>query len=383
MENAFSYFNLCTACGTCRVGCTIYKEKKLDSLSPRSRILVAGMLAQDRIEISPRVIETYFTCTLCETCLNECPSGVDVPKIVKEVRYFLLERGVAPESVSGLLSTIKQTKNIFNLDNQDRLGWADDVEEIIKDKINVSAEVAYYVGCQGSFKGSLFMMPESMVYILDKAGVDFTVLGGEEWCCGDPAFLAGDESEKIKELVQHNVDKMKELGVKKIILTCPGCYRAWHEEYPDILNIKQKDFPFEILHSTEYIAELIKDGKIKLTGSYPKKVGYQDPCELGRISGIFDAPRTIIDNIPDAEFIELDENKMEATCCGGGGLCKATYDPLATAIASKKIDEFIEAGVEVLTTACPACYDNLAAGMEGKENIELQDIHELIAELME
>jgi Fe-S oxidoreductase len=342
--------------------------------------MIAGLLAQDRIDVSPRLIESFFTCTLCETCVNQCPSGVDVPKIVKIIRNYLLEKGLGPQPVNELVETVKKTKNIFNLENEDRLNWTEDVEELIKDKINKPAEVAFYVGCQESFKGSLFMMPESMVQIFDKANVDYTILGGEEWCCGNPSFLVGDRSEPMKEIVEHNIKKMEELGVKKIVLTCPGCYRAWNVAYPQIMGVKE--LPFEIIHSTEFIADLIKNNKIKLTGSYPKKVGYQDPCELGRISGVFDAPRFIIKNIPDAELIELDDTKMEATCCGGGGLCKATYDPLATAIASRKIDEFIEAGVEVLTTACPACYDNLAAGMEGK-NIELQDLHELVAELME
>ena len=140
MEEAFAYFNLCTVCGTCRVDCTIYKMKRMDSFSPRSRIMIAGLLAQDRIDVSPRLIESFFTCTLCETCVNQCPSGVDVPKIVKIVRNYLLEKGLGPQPVSELVETVKKSKNIFNLENEDRLNWTEDVEELIKDKINKPAE---------------------------------------------------------------------------------------------------------------------------------------------------------------------------------------------------------------------------------------------------
>ena len=383
MEDIIPYYNLCTTCGTCRVECTIFKIKKLDSFSPRARVMISGLLIQDKLDLnsSPKTIESIFTCTLCSMCENMCPSGVDVPKVVKSIRNYLLEKEKNPKPVSSLIETVKQTKNIFNLDNDDRLDWSDEVEDIVKDKINKKSEVAFYVGCQESFKGSLFMIPEAMVKIMNKAGIDFTLLGGDEWCCGNPTFLVGDQSDQIKELVKHNVEKMESLGVKKIIMTCPGCYRAWTKEYPKILGVKK--LPFELLHSTELIAGLIKEGKIKITKDLKKKIGYQDPCELGRISGIFSEPREIINNIPSSEFIELEANKMEATCCGGGGLCKASYDQVSTAIASNKIDEFIKAGVEVLTTACPACYDNLATALNGKENIKLQDLHELITELME
>ncbi len=381
MEDVYAYYNLCTACGTCRADCTIFKVKRLDSLSPRSRTIIGGLLAQDRIEISPRVIEAYFSCTLCDMCHNTCPSGVDVPTVVKIIRRYIIEKELAPKSVNLLVETVKQSKNIFNMDNDDRLNWADEVEDIIKDKINKNAEIAFYIGCQESFKGSLFMMPESMVKILDKAGIDFTILGGNEWCCGNPAFLVGDRTDPIIEMVKHNVEAMESLGIKKVIMTCPGCYRAWTVAYPQILKVKK--LPFEIVHSTEFIADLIKEGKIKIKKNFNKKVGYQDPCELGRISGIFDAPREIINAIPEIEFIELNENKMKATCCGGGGLCKATYDPLATEIASNKIDEFKNAGVEVIITSCPACFDNFATAIKDKENIELKDIHELVADSIE
>ena len=382
MEEAFAYFNLCTSCNTCYITCPIYKVKKLQSFAPRSRITIAGLIAQNRIDInsSKRLVESIFSCVLCDMCHNVCPSGVDIPKTVKATRKYLVNQKLSPSGVNSIIESIKKYKNIFSLDNEDRLDWTEEVENIIKDKINKKTEIAFYVGCQQSFKGSLYMMPESMVKILDKAGIDFTLLGGEEWCCGNPAFLVGDRSDEIKEIAKHNVEKMENLGVKKVIMTCPGCYKAWKFTYPELLGIKK--LPFEIVHSTEFIFDLIKTNKIEIAQKYENILGYQDPCDLARISGIFEEPRDIIKSIPQVKIVELEDNRQKATCCGGGGLCKASYEPIASEIASNKIDEFVNAGVETLLTACPACYDNFASSMNDRKDIQLKDIHELIVKLL-
>jgi len=378
MEEAFSYFNLCTVCGTCRADCTIYKIKKLESLSPRSRIILAGLLAQNRIDISPRVIEAYFTCTLCDMCHNKCPSGVDVPKIVKIIRNYLIQNKKAPKPITDLLNVIKNSKNIFNIDNEDRLAWTEEIEEIINDKINKSAKIAFYIGCQGSFKGSIFPMPVSMVKILNKLKIDFTILGEEEWCCGNPIALTGNLGDDFIQFAKHNIDKMNELGVEKILFTCPGCYRTWKFIYPQALKIKK--LPFELIHSTEFIDDLIKQGKLNIENKYSKRIGYQDPCELGRMSGIFDPPRNILKSIPDIQFIELEDSRMNSACCGGGGLCKVTYNFLSEEIAKYKINMFKNSNVETIITSCPACFDNLSSVID--DNIEIKDIHELILDLL-
>ncbi|MFX1297778.1 MAG: (Fe-S)-binding protein, partial [Promethearchaeota archaeon] len=307
-EEMIKYYYLCNVCGTCRQQCTVFRTNLLESLTPRSRIAIAGELYLNKMGITKKTIESIFSCVLCGICENACPSGAKVLETIKATRNYIIEQGEGPEDISKLLNSIMEEKNIFLLDNEDRMSWADNIEDIIKDKIKKKAEIALFVGCQESFKGSLYNIPESLVLIFNKAGVDFTLLGEEEWCCGAPYFLMGIKNEKVEEIVRHNIEKMKKLSVKKIIITCPGCYLAWKEEYKKI----DTELPFKILHSTEILAELIKDGKLQIEKEYKKKVVFQDPCDLARHSGVFEAPRIILKNVPGLELIELEREKVDA-----------------------------------------------------------------------
>ncbi len=372
------YYYLCNVCGTCRQQCTVFRTNLLEVFSPRTRVTLAGNLYLNKLGITKKTKETIFSCVLCGICENACPSGVKVLDTIKATRKYLIEQGEGPEAIQKLLDSIIEEKNIFLLENEDRMSWAEDIEDKIKDKIKKQSELALFVGCQESFKGSLYNIPESLVSIFEKVGIDFTLLGDEEWCCGAPYFLMGIRNEKVEEIMRHNIEKMKELGVKKIITTCPGCYLAWKEEYKKF----DKELPFEILHSTEILADLIKEGKLKVEKEYKKKVIFQDPCDLARHSGVFEAPRIILKSIPGLELIELEREKADAYCCGGGGLCKATYPEIAKDIATTVANIYKDHGAEEIITACPACFDNLMLGIEKIENINIQDIHSLLLALL-
>ncbi|MFX0133974.1 MAG: (Fe-S)-binding protein [Candidatus Hodarchaeota archaeon] len=371
------YYYLCNNCGGCRQLCTVFRTDITEGLSPRSRMTIAGNLYLNNLGITQKVKDVIFSCTLCGLCNDSCPSGVDVLETVKATRKYILEKGEGPENLTKLINSIMEEKNVFMLDNEDRFDWASDIEDEIKDKINKQSENAIFVGCQESFKGSLYNIPEALIRIFNKVNFDYTLLGTDEWCCGAPYFLLGLKDEKANELMDHNIEKMSSLGVKKIITTCPGCYKAWNDDYKNI----KKELPFEILHSTEVIANLIKEGKLKIEKEFNKKVIFQDPCELGRHSGIYEAPRTILTSIPGIELIELEREKANAYCCGGGGLCKAAYPETAEKISNMVTEKYIEAGAEVIVTSCPACFDNLTLGIEGKD-VVLLDLHDLVMSLL-
>lgn len=378
-EEMIKYYYLCNNCGICRQQCTIFQAIPLESLSPRTRMTLAGNLYLNKTGITKKTKEAIFTCVLCDLCGNTCPSGVNVLDTMKATRRYIIEKGEGPEGISKLLDSIIQGRNIFLLDNEERINWAENIEDKVKPKIRKQSELALFVGCQESFKGSLYNIPESLVRIFEKASVDFTLLGDQEWCCGAPYFLLGVKNEKVDEIIKHNIEKMKELGVKRIVTTCPGCYLAWKEEYKKF----DPQLPFEILHSTEIIANLIQEGKLKVSKEYKKKVVFQDPCDLGRHSGVFEAPRKILKSIPGLELIELPREKVDAYCCGGGGLCKATYPETALAVAKKVARIYKDNGAEVIITSCPACFDNLLTGIEGLQGIEVIDIHSLLIDLLE
>ena len=371
------YFYLCNNCGGCRQLCTLFRTDITEALSPRSRMAIAGNLYLNNLGITQKVKDIIFSCTLCGLCNDSCPSGVDVIETVKATRNYILQKGEGPESLNQLINSLMGNKNIFMLDNEDRMEWASEIEDIVKAKIKKQSENAIFVGCQESFKGSLYNIPEALVKIFNKIGYDYTLLGEEEWCCGAPYFLLGLKDEKINDLSDHNIEIMKSLGVKRIITTCPGCYKAWNEDYKNL----KKEITFEILHSTEVLASLINEGKLKIEKQFNKKVVFQDPCDLGRHSGIYEAPRTILKSIPGLELIQLKREKVNAYCCGGGGLCKATQPETALKIAKSVSEEYLRAGAEVIVTSCPACFDNLALGIEGKDVI-LVDIHDLVMSLI-
>ena len=377
-DDMIKYYYLCNVCGTCRQQCTVFRVNLLEAFTPRNRITLAGNLYLNRLGITKKTKEAIFSCVLCGICENVCPSGAKVLETIKATRRYIIEQGEGPENITKLLDSIIQEKNIFLLENEDRMSWADEIEDKIKDKIKKQSDIALFVGCQESFKGSLYNIPESLVRIFEKAGIDFTLLGEDEWCCGAPYFLMGIKNEKVEEIVKHNIDKMKELGIKKLVTTCPGCYLAWKEEYKKI----DPEIPFEILHSTEILAELIKEGKLKIENEYKKTVVFQDPCDLARHSGVFDAPRTILKAIPGLELIELEREKADAYCCGGGGLCKAAYPDTATAISKQVAKIYADNGAEEIITACPACFDNLSDGIDEIPNMKVVDLHNLIVDLL-
>jgi heterodisulfide reductase subunit D len=151
--------------------------------------------------------------------------------------------------------------------------------------------------------------------------------------------------------MQHNIDRIKEMGAQGVVMTCPGCYRMWRDEY---YNITGQRPPFDVSHSTEFIVKLMEQGRIRL-GELNDSTTYHDPCDLSRNSGLYDEPRHIIDKIPGLSFTELDDNHAYGSCCGSGGDLLASNEDLSLEIAKRKVNEILATGVQTLVTACPAC----------------------------
>ncbi|MHA1143290.1 MAG: (Fe-S)-binding protein [Candidatus Helarchaeota archaeon] len=380
----------CVRCGKCRDTCRTLLETDeegdlvptWESRSSRGRVRMALGLVQEKIPSTPRLIQDFYNCLLCNRCVSTCPSGVDVPKIIEGVRGFIVGEDLAPPNVKALLQALDETRNIFEMDQDERLIWTEmEAEEIMEDKVLKEADLCFFVGCQASFKGSLAGIPEAIALILDSLNINFTVLGEEEWCCGNPYFLLGLENEKAKELVSHNIEKMQELKVKQILTTCPGCFRVWTKIYPKIWG---QPLPFEIIHSTQFFSELIDKNHINIPKKLQQIVGYQDPCELGRHCGIYEEPRKILNHLAGSNFKELPLNRDDSNCCGGGGLAKAVAEKMTLEIARFKLHEFLDIGSNLLVTACPACYENLMRGLDqSEEKIEIKDVNQLLAELLD
>jgi heterodisulfide reductase subunit D len=225
----------------------------------------------------------------------------------------------------------------------------------------------------------VYSIPQAMVQIMDRAGVDFAVLGGEEWCCGYPLFSAGMEGLMV-DLMVHNVSSVREMGVKTLVTTCPSCHYTWSHLYP-LLGASPVDF--EVLHASQFLARLLAESRLKL-GSVEQVVTYHDPCDLGRKSGIFDAPRQVIEAVPGIEFREMEATRQNALCCGGGGDVQIVDETVTATVASRRLGQAQRTGARVLLSACQQCKRTLmAAARRDKVRMRVMDLTELVWQAIE
>jgi heterodisulfide reductase subunit D len=297
------------------------------------------------------------------------------------LRRLAVERGLdIPANMVTLRDTVTTQYNISGDDNATRLIWSDNLEgDLLTFRGKRQAEVAFYVGCVASFYPMVYSIPQAMVQIMDRAGVDFAVLGGEEWCCGYPLFSAGMEGLMV-DLMVHNVSSMREIGVKTLVTTCPSCHYTWSHLYP-LLGASPADF--EVLHASQFLARLLAESRLKL-GTVEQVVTYHDPCDLGRKGGIFDAPRQVIEAVPGIEFREMEATRENALCCGGGGDVQIVDETVTATVASRRLGQAQRTGARVLLSACQQCKRTLlAAARRDKVRMRVMDLTELVWQAIE
>jgi len=366
----------CFRCGFCRSQCPVFRVKKNESWNTRGRMILVKALMEGNLTLSPQIVERLYGCSLCKACETACPAMVQTYEIFKKARNEIYRLGLWPSVLMDTLVPINDQKNVYAMPRDDRTIWALGMEGKINPQVRRRAKVAYFVGCASSFMGRLEGIPQSMTRILNHAGVDFTILGPEEWCCGEPLFLAG-APKLAEEIVRHNVEAFRELGIETLVASCAGCYRVWKQEYPAVIK---EDLGFEVLHSSELLAQLMDADKLRLNKRVRSTVTYHDPCEIGRHCGVYEAPRKILENIPGIRLVELHRTKGECRCCGGGGLLKAVNPSLALDIASEKLDEVAAIGAKIVTSGCAACKLNLGDAIREREvDLEMLDITEIVA----
>ena len=285
----------------------------------------------------------------------------------------MVEEGQYPPSMDRLAETLDKVHNIIGEPSEDRAAWVQALPEAPKDMFQKDkAKVVYFTGCVASYFPMTKRIPQSFVQILEKAGVDFTLLGGEEWCCGFPLIAAGMK-EKADVAMQHNLQKVREKGAETVVFACPSCYHTWKEGCKNEIAL---------FHSTQFIKKLIEEGRISFNEK-KVKVTYHDPCDLGRASGIYDAPREILRAIPGVELVEMKGNREECTCCGGGGNLEMVRPDLSASIAQAKIDEIKATGAESVITACQQCVRTIFSNARKKKiPITVMDIIEFVSKNM-
>jgi len=379
----------CTRCGNCLDLCSAYQGSKDVSISPKKKMeklksavnkeygllskIFKRKLTEDEMEA---ISHAAFACTMCSRCEVDCHINIKLQDLWLKLREIMVDEGKYPGIMDMMRERLKKARNVSFDTNEGRTDWIKPVPEIPEDRyIKQKAGIIYFVGCVSSFSPRTFKIPRSVVQILQNTGVDFGLLGDDEWCCGFPLMSSGFAKD-FEEFAAHNIERVNKTGARFLVTSCPSCYHMWSHTYPDA--VKEPKMDFKVLHMVQYLYMLAKDGKIKLN-PVESKVTYHDPCDLGRNSGIYDEPRELIKMIPGVEFAELENNREYTTCCGGGGNVESIDAELSANIASIKAKEIIATGADIVTTSCQQCIRTIATALKKeKSRIKAMDISQLV-----
>jgi len=314
--------------------------------------------------------DTVFKCTLCGNCEQVCPVGIRLKDIWLSLRSDLVHSGTYPKKVDMIGENISSSHNVFDEDNEERADWVDDMPDAPEEGlIREQAEVVYFTGCVAAYFPMAQQIPVALSKIFQVAGVDFTLLGEEEWCCGFPLLGAGLR-EMTAEVIAHNMAAVRAKGAGTIVFACPSCYQMWREYYPR---------EFEIFHFTEYACHLVNSGQLPLK-QLDLTVTYHDPCDLGRGAGVYEAPRRVIRSLPGVRLVEMPRNRENCACCGGGGNLEMIDKDLSAGIAREKIEEALSTGAQAVVTACQQCVRTMTTHVKrNKIQLDVMDITQLIA----
>ena len=365
-------FKLCFQCGLCDVVCP---WNRVRTFSMRKLVREATFGLTD-IES-----EEMWRCTTCGKCPQQCPRDVKQIESGVALRRIATEYGVFPTAVKPIRTisgSLVGEGNPFGEERAKRANWA---EGLSVKTFTEGMEVLYFPGCYLSYDPRLKKVARATANILNRAGVDFGILGTKENCCGESIRKTGDE-DVFKLLAKENIKTFIDNGVKKILVSSPHCYHTFKNEYPEFM------VKFEVIHISQYLFELINEGRLELTKEYGKKVTWHDPCYLGRHNGIYDEPREVLKKIPGLELNEMPESREDSLCCGGGGGRIWMETPKGERFSDLRVEQAVGIGAEVLVTSCPYCITNFEESrltledQEDSEVLEVKDITEIIAEVI-
>lgn len=373
----------CTNCQICADVCPAVSASQDGALSGVSRMKGLKQILKSRTGLFRKLFgknspsedewrnfsDTAFRCTLCGNCQEICPVGIHLKDLWLSLRQDLVHSDFYPKKVEMIRDNLEESHNVFAEDNEERADWVEDMRQApehgyLKD----SADIVYFTGCVASYFPLAQKIPMALAEILDVSGVDFTLMGEEEWCCGFPLLGAGLK-DMLEEFREHNMGAVREKKARQVLFACPSCFQMWREYYPS---------EFEITHASQFLMQLVLEKKVPLQ-KLPLRVTYHDPCDLGRGARVFDEPRETIRSVPGIEFVELPHNRENCQCCGGGGNLEMIDANLSSEIAKRKIDEVISTGAQAVVTSCQQCVRTMTTYVKrNKIPVEVMDITQLI-----
>ena len=379
----------CTMCGRCTSVCPAHATGK--PLDPREIVLKVGhvMAASGTPATSPPVgqdaeitvesasvfervsSEEVWACTSCRACDEICPVNIEIlDKILDMRRYLSLMESDFPTELGTAYRSMENSGNPWGMAQSARADWAGDFEGLVvlDGRDPITAEYLYWVGCAGSYDDKNRKVTRAMTELMQRAGVDFAVLGPAEMCTGDPARRSGNEY-VFQMLAMQNVETLNAMGVRKIITQCPHCFNTLGNEYPQLGG------HYEVIHHSQLLEQLVESGRLDLSGArLPERLVYHDSCYLGRHNDVYLAPRRVVGAIGGLEVVEAPRNGTRGMCCGAGGARMWMEEHVGEQVNVVRSRELLATGADRIATACPFCYVMIDDGVRG-EGVEAEDVN--------
>jgi Fe-S oxidoreductase/nitrate reductase gamma subunit len=391
----------CTICGRCTSVCPAHATGK--PLDPREIVLKVGevMDATGEPKVSPPVgtdreisisADSVFqrvtsaelwACTTCKACDEICPVSIEIlDKILDMRRYLSLMESDFPVELGNTYRSMENSSNVYGMNQGERADWAKDLDgvAIVDGSGTLGHEYLMWVGCAGSFDDRNKKTTRALAKLLQRAGIDFAVLGPSELCTGDPARRSGNEY-IFQMLAMQNIETLGGMGVTKIVTQCPHCFNTLKNEYP------QYGGEYEVVHHSQLLSELVADGRLALDGaSLEERVTYHDSCYLGRHNDVYLAPRKVIGSLAGIDIVEMPRNGTRGMCCGAGGARMWMEERVGKKVNDERSEEALATGASRIAVACPFCYVMMEDGVKGHgrdEDVKVQDIAEVLLEAVE
>jgi Fe-S oxidoreductase len=402
----------CTECGRCQSQCPAWATGK--PLSPKMVILdlrdhafakapyllagsdderdqlpEAAKKAADRPLVGDAAAggvidpDVLWSCTNCGACVEECPVDIEhIDHITDMRRHQVLIESAFPAEASGMLKNLENKGDPWGMGEAKRLEWADGLGfevPVVDGPIGADVEYLFWVGCAGALEDRAKKTTRAIAGLLHTAGVNFAILGPAETCTGDPARRMGNEF-VYSMLAQQNVETLNEAGARKIVASCPHCFNAISNEYPQLGG------NYEVIHHTQLLARLVADGRLTPVTPVDEKITYHDPCFLGRHNRVFTAPREIMEKVPGVQPQEMHRCKERGFCCGAGGARMWMEERIGKRINAERIEEALATNPDTVSTACPFCLVMLGDAIgakqgsgEAAQSLEVVDVAQLLA----